>query len=153
MLPISSYSFGEWEIGAETASRRRMSGEFKVRNGKLWSGDRSAFEASLSFRPLVGVTATAEWEHEDIDLYQGQFTTNLVRTLGSWHVSPWVSFDGNLQYDTVTGIAGVYTRLRWILRPGSDFYFVYTENWKSTDDRWQMLSRGATTKVNYTHRF
>jgi len=153
VLPISSYSFGEWEIGAETASRRRMSGEFKVRNGKLWSGDRSAFEASLSFRPLVGVTATAEWEHEDIDLYQGQFTTNLVRTLGSWHVSPWVSFDGNLQYDTVTGIAGVYTRLRWILRPGSDFYFVYTENWKSTDDRWQMLSRGATTKVNYTHRF
>ena len=153
VLPISSYSFGEWELGVETASRRRISGEFKVRNGKLWSGDRSAFEASLSFRPLPGVTATTEWEHEDIDLRQGHFTTNLVRTLGSWHVNPWISFDGNLQYDTVTGIAGVYTRARWILRPGSDFYFVYTENWKSTDDRWQMLSRGATTKVNYTHRF
>ena len=58
-----------------------------------------------------------------------------------------------MQYDTITQIAGLYTRLRWILRPGSDFYFVYTENWQSAADRLQTLSRGATTKINYTHRF
>ena len=110
-------------------------------------------ELAFTARPLHGVTATTEWEHEDVDLVEGRFETNLIRLLASWHASPWVAFDGNLQYDTVTAVSGLYLRARWILRPGRDFYFVYTENWQSTDDRWVTLSRGATTKLNYTHRF
>ena len=153
VLPIGKYDFDDWELRAESASHRRLSGRATVTAGRFWSGDRAAVELTLTARPLHGVTATAEWEHEDVELFEGRFTTNLVRFLGSWHASPWVAFDGNLQYDTVTSVAGLYTRVRWILRPGRDFYFVYTENWRSTTDRFVRLSRGATTKINYTHRF
>ena len=153
LLPIGAYAFDDWQLNAETASHRRLSGSVSVAVGELWSGDRAALQLGLTVRPYAGVTATAEWEHEDVDLREGRFRTNLVRMLGSWHASPWIAFDGNLQYDTVTAVAGLYTRLRWILRPGSDFYFVYTENWRSMRDRFHTLSRGATTKINYTHRF
>ena len=153
LLPIDAYEFDDWELNVETASHRRLSGSASVAVGELWSGDRAALQLGLTVRPYPGVTATAEWEHENVDLREGRFRTNLVRMLGSWHASPWIAFDGNLQYDTVTAVAGLYTRLRWILRPGSDFYFVYTENWRSTRDRFLTLSRGATTKINYTHRF
>ena len=153
MLPVGQYHFDGWELRAESASHRRLSGRATLTTGEFWSGDRAALELALTARPLMGVTTTAEWEHEDIDLFQGRFSTNLVRFLGSWHASPWVAFDGNVQYDTVTSVAGLYTRVRWILRPGRDFYFVYTENWRSTADRFVTLSRGATTKLNYTHRF
>ncbi len=153
LLPIGTYSFEDWELDVETASHRPLSGSVSVAAGELWSGERTALQLGVTVRPYSGVTATAEWEHEDVDLRQGRFRTNLVRMLGSWHASPWVAFDGNLQYDTVTAVAGLYARLRWILRPGSDFYFVYTENWRSTRDRFLTLSRGATTKINYTHRF
>ena len=64
---------------------------------------------------------------------------------------------GNVQYDTVSEVVGLFTRLRWILTPGSDFFFVYTQNWQydpaAIRDRFLTLSRGATTKMNYTHRF
>ena len=153
LLPIGAYAFDDWQLNAETASHRRLSGSVSVAVGELWSGDRAALQLGLTVRPYAGVTATAEWEHENVDLREGRFRTNLVRMLGSWHASPWIAFDGNLQYDTVTAVAGLYTRLRWILRPGSDFYFVYTENWRSMRDRFHTLSRGATTKINYTHRF
>ena len=153
VLPVGKYTFDDWELRAESASHRRLSGSASITVGHFWSGNRSAVELALTARPLHGVTATTEWEHEDVDLFEGRFTTNLIRVLGSWHASPWVAFDGNIQYDTVTSITGLYTRVRWILRPGRDFYFVYTENWQSTDDRFVTLSRGATTKINYTHRF
>ena len=153
VVPIGGYYFDGWEDRVESASGRLFSGRASVKRGELWSGDRSAIELAFTARPYPGITATTEWEHEDVDLRQGQFTTNLVRFIGSWHASPWLSVDGNLQYDTVTDIAGLYTRFRWIIQPGSDLYFVYTENWQSTDNRWLTLSRGATTKVNYTHRF
>ena len=153
VLPVGKYRFDDWELRAESASHRRLSGRASIAVGQFWSGNRSAVELALTTRPLPGVTATTEWEHEDVDLFEGRFKTNLVRLLGSWHASPWVALDGNVQYDTVTSVTGLYTRVRWILRPGRDFYFVYTENWRSTADRFVTLSRGATTKINYTHRF
>ena len=153
VLPIGGYSFNQWVLNVNSASRRRLSGRASLSKGELWSGDQSAVELGLTIRPYQGVTASTEWEHEDVDLPEGHFTTDLIRLIGSWHLSPWASLSGNLQYDTVSQIAGLYTRLRWILEPGSDFYFVYTQNWQDTGDRFSTLSRGATTKINYTHRF
>lgn len=152
-LPVGPYTFDDWVVNLRSARHRPVSGRVRLRTGQFWSGDRSGIELAVTGRPYPGVTATAEWEHENVDLPQGVFTTDLLRLLGSWHASPWVSLDGNVQYDTITRITGLYTRLRWILRPGSDFYFVYTENWETIEDRFHTLSRGATTKINYTHRF
>jgi hypothetical protein len=153
LLPVGPYSFDDWVLNAGTASHRPVSGRLRLRTGEFWSGDRSGVELALTLRPYPGVTASTEWEHENVDLREGTFSTDLLRLIGSWHASPWISLDGNVQYDTITQITGLFARFRWILRPGSDFYFVYTENWQSLDDRLQTLSRGATTKMNYTHRF
>jgi hypothetical protein len=49
--------------------------------------------------------------------------------------------------------------MRWIVRPGNDVYLVYTHNWVNygdglLGDPWlRTLSRGASLKLNYTHRF
>ena len=70
-----------------------------------------------------------------------------------------VSATTQLQYDDVSDIAGLFARLRWIVKPGNDIYFVYTHNWQNlgTDilDNSDLitLSRGGAIKVNYTYRF
>ena len=48
---------------------------------------------------------------------------------------------------------GLNSRLRWIVRPGSDVFLVYAHNWSERDGSFSTLMRGVTTKVNYTHRF
>jgi len=54
---------------------------------------------------------------------------------------------------------GLFARIRWIVTPGSDVYFVYTHNWRNLgaglfDSRELItISRGGSIKANYTYRF
>jgi hypothetical protein len=49
---------------------------------------------------------------------------------------------------------GLYSRLRWTVRPGSDVFLVYTHNWlDALDGPLETRERGAVTKLTYTHRF
>ena len=75
---------------------------------------------------------------------------------------PWIGFTSQIQYDNVSEILGLFARLRWILTPGNDVFLVYTHNWRDFDGDlienphergFSTLSRGATVKLNYTHRF
>ena len=158
-LPVGKYPFSELRFGARSADLRPVSGRIGYTLGDFWSGSRRSSDVGVSVRPVQGVTISTDWERDDVTLPQGAFTTNLARLSGSWHLSPWASVAGNVQYDTVSEIVGLFTRLRWILTPGSDFFLVYTQNWQYDptavvgDARFLTLSRGATTKINYTHRF
>ena len=102
---------------------------------------------------------SGNYEHNDVELEDGEFTTNLVRIEGSWDVSPWASLTSNVQYDDVSNIMGVFARLRWILQPGSELFLVYSHNWQRQQEdllsprRFRTLSRGGSTKINYTIRF
>jgi hypothetical protein len=70
-----------------------------------------------------------------------------------------VSATTQFQYDNQTEIVGLFTRLRWIVTPGSDLYLVYTQNWRNVgaglldNPDLIMLSRGGSVKVSYTYRF
>ena len=152
-LPIGDYSFTDWEVSARSASRRPISGRVSYGSGGFWSGSRTQMSVDLTVRPRPGLRFSTDWERDIVELDEGTFTTNLVRVEGAWHLSPWASVTGNLQYDNVSELLGMYTRLRWILEPGSDLFFVYTQNWQNEPNGLVTLSRGATTKINYTHRF
>ena len=158
VLPVGEYRFSEVRFDARSASQRPVSGRVGYTMGDFWSGSGRSTNVGLTVRPVQGVTVSADWSRDDVTLPEGEFTTDLVRLSGAWHLSPWTSVTGNIQYDTVSEIVGLFARLRWILTPGSDFFLVYTQNWQYdrtslNDARFVTLSRGATTKINYTHRF
>jgi hypothetical protein len=142
-----------------TAGRRVVSGNLEFRRGGFWSGDRTQYELGMTVRPMPGFSVEGRYEHNDVQLPEGDFATNLVRVEGGWQVSPWASFTGNVQYDDVSEIMGLFARFRWIIHPGNDLFLVYTHNWQNLEDellgrsRFGTISRGATTKLNYTHRF
>ena len=158
-LPVGEYRFSDLRFSAQSAALRPVSGRIGYTLGDFWSGSRRSSDVGVSVRPVQGITISTDWERDDVTLPQGDFTTDLVRLSGAWHLSPWAAVTGNVQYDTVSEIVGLFTRLRWILTPGSDFFLVYTHNWQYDrtavvrDARFLTLSRGVTTKINYTHRF
>jgi len=152
-IPAGGYEFADVSARVQSASQRRMWGSVSATTGEFWSGRRTEYALSGNVHPWAGVTLSLDWRHSRIRLTQGAFTTRLIRARGSWHASPWQSFLATVQYDDVSRVAGLYTRYRWIVRPGSDVFVVYTHNWRSTDSRFFTLSRGGTTKINYTHRF
>jgi len=99
------------------------------------------------------VYSSGEWNH--VDLAEGSFNTRLYRLVPELQFSQWVSWVNNIQYDTQSAVLGWQSRFRWILRPGSDLYLVYTHNWLDDPllNRFSTLDRTAASKILYTHRF
>jgi hypothetical protein len=94
-----------------------------------------------------------EWN--DVRLAEGRFSSNLYRLVGETQFTPFIALVNNIQFDTVSRVMGWQSRFRWIVRPGTDLYVVYTHNWVEDPalDRFSSLDRRATSKVLYTHRF
>ena len=153
IIPVGSYSFQTWSLEAETAGHRRVSGGVELRRGGFWSGDQTRYAFNVTVRPGAAVQLRTEWEHVDVDLPEGAFSTDVVRIDSDWPATPRFSLTSNVQYDTVSERLGLLGRLRWTLRPGSDLYVVYTHNWLYETGRALTESRSLTTKINYTHRF
>jgi hypothetical protein len=158
-VDMGDYNTLEWEASVRFAGRRPISGGVEMAGGEFWSGSRRRYELDLTIKPYAGVQLSGNYEHNDVELEDGEFTTNLVRIEGSWDVSPWASLTSNVQYDDVSNIMGVFARLRWILQPGSELFLVYSHNWQRQQEdllsprRFRTLSRGGSTKINYTIRF
>ncbi|NNF13371.1 MAG: carbohydrate binding family 9 domain-containing protein [Gemmatimonadetes bacterium] len=154
------YSNWEYQIGGQTARRRRVSVQGSFSRSGFWDGDRNRTEARVTLRPNPGISLSTNFEYNEVDLSSGSFTASLYEVSGDWNPSPWVSLTNQVQYDDQSEVVGLFARLRWIVKPGNDVYLVYSHNWQYTsllaspnDRELVTLSRGGSVKVNYTYRF
>jgi hypothetical protein len=158
IVPAGDYDAWSWSAGVQTAGRRQLSGAVNVGRSDFWDGERTQLDLQGVLRPRRGVTVSAAYQRNEVRLEQGSFDTNLTRLGGSWNLSPLTSLTGNLQYDDVSRVVGLFARARWIVRPGNDIFVVWNHNWQNEvarllDRDFTTLSRGGAVKVNYTYRF
>ncbi len=150
----NSYNFTRFKVQWQTANQRVVSNHVEYEVGNFYSGKRREFIVNFGIRPRAGVLIQIQNQWNRIELPEGNFSTHLMRMNANTQFNPWISVANNVQYDTVSGVLGWQSRLRWIVRPGNDIYVVYTHNWinnlaggRSTYDR------SAATKIMYTYRF
>ena len=154
IIPAGAYHTYGIAVEGRTPPQRHFSMGGSFEHTGFWTGTRTDYGLHAILQPLPGVSVTAFWSLNDVALETGSFKTNLMRMAGSLALTPWISFSANIQYDDLSHILGLYGRFHWVLRPGSNFYVVYTHNW--VDDplgRFTNLTREAATKLTYTHRF
>ena len=151
----AEYTINNLALRASTANRRVVAVSATVETGGFYSGTKQSAAINLTLRARPGLIAYLSTELNDVDLPEGSFTTRLYRVVGETQFSPWIALVNNFQYDSVSAVLGWQSRFRWIVRPGSDIYVVYTHNW--LDDpalsRFTTLDRRIASKVLYTHRF
>ncbi len=158
ILPIGEYSYSEWRITAFTARKRPVAGFFNVTIGDFWTGTRLQYSANVDVNLVPGLTLEGSYEVNDVTLPEGDFKTNLYRFEGGFFPTPWSSLTSSIQYDDISEVIGFFAKLRWTVNPGNDIFMVYTHNWRNIGNSiWdfdtETLSRGAISKINYTHRF
>ncbi|MCC7418225.1 MAG: carbohydrate binding family 9 domain-containing protein [Acidobacteria bacterium] len=151
----SEYTYTRYRLSANTAQRRVVAFGPTVEAGGFYNGTRRRFAMSFNVRLRPGVIIYTSGEWNSVDLDQGSFTTRLYRIVPELQFSPWIAWVNNIQYDTQSRLLGWQSRFRWILRPGNDFYLVYTHNWLDDplQNRLYTLDRRAATKFLYTQRF
>lgn len=153
VIPLGNYPTWEVDIEATTATYRKFVVRLDLNSGGFWSGNRTTTAVSLTGRPVPGINMTGSFIHQDVNLAQGDFKTNLFRLNLSFDLSPWVSLNSFIQWDNLSNDLGINNRFRWIVSPGNEFLIVYTHNWQEQLERWTTLNNTATMKAIYTHRF
>jgi hypothetical protein len=151
----SSYDFLRYQANWRTSNRRTVAFDGRYEAGDFYSGTRKEFVSNVTFRILPGVFVYTATEFNAIALPEASFKTRLYRVVPELQFTPFLTWVNNVQYDTVSGVAGWQSRFRWIVRPGSDIYIVYTHNWLDDPLLAQFVTqdRRLSTKALYTYRF
>lgn len=150
------YNFVRYQVQASTANKRIVAVSPRFEWGSFMSGTRRELILGVGIRPRPGITVNVNYEANDVDLLEGSFNTKLYRVVADTQFSPFMYLVNNVQYDSVSRVIGWQSRFRWIVQPGNDIFFVYTQNWidplDPTQHR-QTLDHRAAAKAVYTKRF
>ena len=153
VIPVGNYTNWSHQIELETANYRKIVYGIELKTEGFWSGNRTEYENELIFRPFPGINLNLGYIHSRVNLREGNFKTNLVRFLGDFDFTPFISFSSNIQYDDISENIGMNNRFKYTITPGSDIYFVYNHNWFNDDGKYKTSSMMGATKITYTQRF
>ena len=153
IIPVGNYTNWSHQIELETANYRKIVYSLELNTEGFWSGNRIEYENELIFRPFPGINLNLGYIHSRVNLREGNFKTNLVRFLGDFDFTPFISFSSNIQYDDISENIGMNNRFKYTITPGSDIYFVYNHNWFNDNGKYKTSSMMGATKITYTHRF
>ena len=98
IIPTGDYSNWKHQIEFETANHRKIVYEIELNAEGFWSGNRTEYQNTLTLRPFSGMNLSLGYIHSNVKLNEGNFKTNLIRFLGDFDLSPFISFSSNIQY-------------------------------------------------------
>src|SRR5690606_31510644 len=117
ILP-GGYTNWEYRVFGRSAGRRKVSMNGGFGWGGFWNGSQNGYDARVTLRPGPGWSLSTNFERNNVDLPQGDFSANVYELEVDWNASPWVSATSQLQYDNQSELVGLFTRVRWIVTPG-----------------------------------
>jgi hypothetical protein len=120
--------------------------------GGFFDGDRLDTELGLQWRPSPNFFGSVEWERNDVDLPEGSFIVNLARVRADVLFSTDLSWTNFVQWDNTTDQLGFNSRVRWIVQPGSEMFFVLNQSF-DTDGTFATTGTELIGKVVWTFRF
>jgi hypothetical protein len=137
-----------------TSQSRPFSLRNHFKSGSFYSGTLRGYEFELTWRKDRHLTTSFTWEQNWIRLKEGNFNTSLVIYRLDYSFTPFITLANFVQYDTDSRNIGLQSRLRWILKPGNEFFVVFNQNWQENElDRFQSALTRFQVKLNYVFRF
>jgi hypothetical protein len=153
VVPAGGYVMHRYRAEVNTATKRRWIGDLSVRYGGFYGGTRVETTATLRYRASNHVLLRLGLAENDVDLPQGVFRTRIWQARADVAFSPDVTIANFFQYDSVSRVAGLNTRLRWTPQPGNDLFLVLNVGLRAEQDRWVSAYETVTSKLQYTWRF
>ena len=154
-LPPGQYSYDEHGVELSGSAFRPWSGRIARTAGQFYGGTRVRTFGSVVWTPSPRFRTSINYNVQQIELPQGNFTTRIVSSGFDVVFSPRLSWTNLIQYDNVSDVVGVNIRLNWIPQAGRAFYFVINHNVADPDHNgsYNSLTSDVVAKFNYTFRF
>jgi hypothetical protein len=153
VIPAGRYAFSEGEATLTTNPARRFSAGLRLRAGDYYDGTHAAGEIEVAWKPNRHLNTVVSLSQDRIRLPGGDFTVQLVST------GITVAFDSHwawtnvAQYDNVSEVLGVNSRLHWTPRAGRNAYLVVNHGREDLGQGSRANSWLIVLKYNHDLRF
>ena len=154
-IPAGDYSFNEVMWGLDLADQRMISGRLSMRGGEYYNGNRFQRGAQINFRPSAGYQFGAQYTENEIHLPAGNFTVRQITLSSQVSFSATMTWSNLVQYDNVSELIGLNSRLNWIPQAGRQAFVVLNYGLEDfdRDNSYESVNYDLSVKFNYTFRF
>ena len=154
VIQPGSYKFNRGGMRFQTANQRAFSAFLGFGIGGYYNGDRNQVETNLRWQGRKFIIE-GSYQINDIQLPQGDFMIRLISLNTQYAFTPnlyWVTL---AQYDNISEVLGINTRLQWIPKAGQEGFIVLNYNMEDVDkdNDFRSLTRDLSVKFRYTFRF
>jgi hypothetical protein len=153
VVPAGDYRFDRFNIGMETSRGRPVSVGLAYTGGTFYSGTCDDYWAELQWRVSPHLFLGVEYEVNDVSLDEGHFISRIIRGRINVQFTPDLVWTNFIQYDNDSESVGLNSRVRWIVRPGSEVYFVLNQAVDREHNSFRIRRTELTTKAGWTFRF
>ncbi len=156
VLPPGEYRTTRFRYNLASANKRRLQGSLMGTFGPYWSGRGDVVTTSLTYKIPPHFVISLNTNQTFARLPQGNFVARVISSQINYMASPFLSFSNLIQYDNQSRNLGWQSRVRWILRPGNDFFFVFTQGWiqdPAGGYRFTTQDSKVSAKLQYTFSF
>ena len=146
-IPPGVYSSNEYFIVGRSDESRRLSGNFRLGLGDFYTGYRHLYTVGGAFRYNHKFNTSFSFTHNNINLPEGHFKTNLLGIRANYDFSTKMFLNAFIQYNNDTRQWSSNVRFNLINRPLSDFFLVYNERRDSISG--DLINRAIIAKFTY----
>jgi hypothetical protein len=144
------YRFADYYVSFVTDRNHLIGGSVRIDSGGFYDGNRRSYLFSGDLRPGYKFSAGLSWNHNNVHLSGGDFSTNLIGVRLGYAFSTAHFFNALVQYNSDTRDVSSNLRLNLFHTPAGDFYLVYNERRSSTG---KVLDRAIICKLNHIISF
>ncbi|WP_439133320.1 carbohydrate binding family 9 domain-containing protein [Pseudomaricurvus sp.] len=155
LIKPGDYTFDEYTISLDTGGYRSVYGSLSYTGGEFYDGDRVNISSSMTWQPSPKFNMSLRYDWNDITMPDGDFITRLVVADVTYNFALGLSWKTLIQYDNVSEVTGLNSRLSWNEIAGREAFLVLNHNWQDfdQDNHFENASSELVLKLGYTFRF
>jgi len=151
IVPPGTYRNSEVALYGQTNEGAWISFSANLTVGGFYSGDRVRFTPSMRMRLGEHFTSELSWIQNNVDLPQGDFTTQVGRLRLSYSFTPQITLEALLQYNNVDDFFSTNLRFSWLRKANTGLFIVFNDI--KGYDRFTGEQPNRNVIVKYTYMF
>jgi hypothetical protein len=153
VVPTGVHRWDYFQLQGATTRSRLFNTSLRWRHGGFITGRTNDYEATIGARVSRALELSVSGLLRDIHLPQGSFQVKVSSARAVYAFSPDLQLSLLAQYDNFSSALGLNFRLKWIMRPGDEFFFIVNQGYDAEREHLRPTRNDVAAKSGWTIRF
>ena len=146
-IPAGEYAWTQGMFEGNTDRSAPINASLRQRIGRFYDGDFLGWDATIGFRVGARLISEVGWDHSDVDLPWGSFTTDLIPIKVAYSFTSLANLQALIQYNKQRSTISSNLRLALLDRSSTGLFLVYNDRRDTSSfTREELLGRSFIVK-------